>query len=577
MHRLLEARRRGDEPVAFDSAGVREWQAFTADVRALCDELRASPAGRWLVLSEDAYAFAVSLFAIAHSGGVAVLPPNGRRGTLERLAPQVDGFLVDDASLLTSDSAVPVVAPLGHVEHGCAALGELDPDAPFVEFFTSGTTGESKQVAKRLRHLDDEIAVLESVFGATVGAARVFATVSHQHIYGALFRVLWPLAAGRPFSARPFLHGPEVVARMVDGPSVLVSSPLQLRAMSEAGSLRAVSPIAIFSSAAPLDGKTAKEVATAAGVAVTEVFGSTETGGVAWRQCPRGDEQPWRPFPRVQLETDESGNLAVRSPFVSVGPPDERGMCGFVMGDRAEIDSSGTFLLRGRADRIVKIGGKRLSLPEMEAELARHPLVSEVALVVSRRGIESRVCAAVVLSASGGERLRDVGRGEMGRILTAALLPYFDRVLLPRAWRFVEQLPRNAQDKLVQGEVQGLFASEVSAPPVLTPAVESEERGGDSLVRHCAVPRDLAFLAGHFDALPIVAGVVQLGWVIAAAEDLLGAVVRVSAVEALKFKQPLLPGEIFDLALTVDDERSCVRFRLSRGEDEISSGRILLA
>jgi len=589
LHALLEARRPGEEVVAFDSAGVCDWQSFAADVRALRDRLRADRTDRWLVVSEDAYAFAVSLFAVAHAGAVAVLPPNAQAGTLARLAPAVGGFVVDDAAVLAGVAAGPIVEPLGRAATAASTdrnrttqhappLGRLDPDAPFVEFFTSGTTGESKCVPKRLRHLNDEVAVLEQVFGEAMDDARILATVSHQHIYGALFRVLWPLAARRAFSRRPFLHGSEVVARMADGPSVLVSSPVQLRAMTDAGSLGGVAPAAIFSSGAPLAEGTGAAVASATGVAATEVFGSTETGGVAWRQCPRGGDQPWRPFPGVHVERDDgSGNLAVRSPFVSVGELHASGAHRFVMGDRVEIDATGRFALLGRADRIVKIGSKRLSLAEMEAELTRHPSVQEAALVVNRRGIESRVCAAVVLSAAGREQLRAVGRGDVGRTLTASLAPYFDRVHLPRAWRFLDELPRNAQGKLTEVELRTLFSSEAATTPVVTPTVISERRAAGSLERHCSVPGDLAFLAGHFDAFPVVAGVVQLAWVVAAIEDLLGAPARVAAVEALKFKRPLLPGDEFDLVVTADGDRRCVRFLLSRAPDEISSGRVLLA
>ena len=588
---LLHDRRSDDQPVAFDGGTSRTWGSFTGDVRGLCARLQQSPAERWLLVSDDAYAFAVALFAVAHSGGVAVLPPNAQAGTLARLAGFVDGFLVDDATALPATAAGDVVAPLGHRAQAAIELATLDPDAAFVEFLTSGTTGESKRVPKRLRHLDHELAVLEEVFGDVVGTARVFATVSHQHIYGALFRVLWPLACGRPFSSRTFLHGVEAVAQMTGDPAVLVSSPVQLRAMADAGVLRGARPVAIYSSGALLDGRTAGAVAETAGVPVTEVLGSTETGGVAWRRCPRGDEQPWQPLPGVRLCVDANGNLAVSSPFVSIGEPEAPGMYRFVMGDRGAIDACGTFALHGRADRIVKIGGKRLSLPEMENEISRGPLAEEAALVVSQRGLELRVCAAVVLSAAGRVRLNEIGRAELGRELAAALAPFFDRVLLPRAWRFVEQLPRNPQGKLTAAALQELFAGDaaperdqgsghdVAIPhdlggPVVAPVLLAERRTENELVRDCTVPPDLAFFAGHFDDMPVVAGVVHLLWVVAAIESLLGTAPRVIGVEALKFKRPLLPGENFTLAVTLDGARHSARFRLSRADEEISSGRV---
>ena len=151
-------------------------------------------------------------------------------------------------------------------------------EAPFVEFFTSGTSGGNKRVPKCLRHLDDEVAVLEELFGESLGDARVVSTVSHQHIYGTLFRVLWPLAVGRPFSSRTYLHGSEVVGRLAEQQSVLVSTPVQLKAMADSAVLTGVSVAAIFSSGAPLDEGSAVAVAQATGAPVTEIIGSTETG-----------------------------------------------------------------------------------------------------------------------------------------------------------------------------------------------------------------------------------------------------------------------------------------------------------
>lgn len=595
LESLLLDSRTPDSAVAFDSTTILRWPTFQSDVAGLCARLRRSPAKRWLVVCEDSYGFAVALFAVAHAGAVAVLPPNSQPGTLASVAGEVEGCIADDRAPWPNSTPGEVLAPLGHAGGDPTSLDALDPEVPVVEFYTSGTTGEGKRVPKRLRHLSDEVAVLEQTFGPTVDDARVFATVSHQHIYGALFCVLWPLAGGRAFPRRRFLHAGEAMAQAGGGAAALVSSPVQLRAMADGDKIAAARPAAIFSSGAPLDSRTAIAVAAATGVAVTEVFGSTETGGVAWRRCPDGGDQPWQPFAGVDIDVDPSGNLAVCSPLVSVGEADARGLLRFVMGDRAVIDPAGTFVLRGRSDRIVKIGGKRLSLPEMERRIAANPLVDEVALVVAQRGLEARVGAVAVLSDAGAMRLRAVGRTELGRELSAGLQPYFDRVHLPRLWRFVAHLPRNPQGKLTDTELRAVLDSEpaagsrngtdhgkradVPAPGnrPKRPRLMAERRDTDRLHRRCAVPADLVFLSGHFDGNPIVAGVVQLGWAVDAAAELLGGTPRIASVEALKFKRPLRPEEEFDLEVTVDRDHHCVRFRLSDAGEEISSGRILLA
>ncbi len=572
---LLATGREARHPVAFDANGIRSWGEFAGQVAALSARLEAAEAARWLVFSEDSYVFAVSLLAVAHSGGIAVLPPNAQAGTLSRLREFADGVLVDAAVPLDVVAGPVVRQHPDAVDATAAKLERLDPEAPFVEFFTSGTSGSNKRVPKCLRHLDEEVAVLEGVFGDSLGDARVVSMVSHQHIYGTLFRILWPLAAGRPFSSRTYLHGSEVVGRLAEERSVLISSPVQLKAMTDSEALVGAAVADIFSSGAPLDERTATVLAGATGTAVAEIIGSTETGGVGWRRRPRGGEAAWIPFPGVAVERSDEGRLAVTSRLVSVGTDLGEGCRRFVMGDRVEIDAAGSFLLRGRVDRVVKIGSKRLSLPEMEAELDRHPWVEETALAVARRGLDSRVCAAVVLSATGRDRLAETGRGETGKALATALSPYFDRVLLPRMWRFVERLPRTPQGKLPEAGVRALFDPEGRGP--LGPVIESEHVEGNSLRRSCTVPEDLAFLAGHFDGFPVVPGVALLQWVVAASHALIGRSPEIAAIEALKFRQPLLPGSRFELEVVADDDGKRLRFRLWREDGEVSTGRILFS
>jgi acyl-coenzyme A synthetase/AMP-(fatty) acid ligase len=79
-----------------------------------------------------------------------------------------------------------------------AALPGSTREAPLAVLFTSGTTGEARRIEKAVRHLEDEVAVLEERFGVHLGAdARILATVAPQHLYGLQFRVLWPIASGR--------------------------------------------------------------------------------------------------------------------------------------------------------------------------------------------------------------------------------------------------------------------------------------------------------------------------------------------------------------------------------------------
>jgi 3-hydroxymyristoyl/3-hydroxydecanoyl-(acyl carrier protein) dehydratase len=80
-------------------------------------------------------------------------------------------------------------------------------------------------------------------------------------------------------------------------------------------------------------------------------------------------------------------------------------------------------------------------------------------------------------------------------------------------------------------------------------------------------------LQGHFEGFPVVAGVVQLGWVMSAVEELIGEKARGGALEALKFPTPLLPGGAISVEVEFADSGDFVRFRVSEGGLTFASGR----
>jgi len=330
----------------------------------------------------------------------------------------------------------------------------------------------------------------------------------------------------------------------------------------------------VFSSGGPLGADTADAVRAALGRAPVEVFGSTETGGVAWRRQEPGEGRSrWTPLTGVRVERvaegPDAGRLRVRSPFVSSGARgEEEAAC--TLGDLVEIGANGRFLLLGRGDRVLKVGEKRLALPEMESQLRAHPFVSEAALLALEQGGETRVAAALVLTEPGRQALAAGGRRGVSARLAEDLALHWDRVLLPRAWRYLDALPRDAQGKTTQALLRELFTGSRA------PIVHAETRGPLSLTREVAVPEDLVFLEGHFDGFPVVPGVVQVGWAIEAAQAALGAAPAVAAVENLKFKDLLLPGQRGVLEIEWNEARDVLRFRLAAGERVFSTGRLRL-
>lgn len=565
LPQLLVSMRPGEVPVAFGRDGQRTLADLRAHVAGLAGRISAAGSGRWLVCAQDSYAFVVALLALAQSGSTAILPPNGQPRTLRALADGAIGAILDGRAELGELAALDA-CDLVHGDPG--TLGAIDRDAPFVEMFTSGTTAERKAIPKALRHLADEVRVLEATLGPALRRrTRVFATVPHSHLYGLLFRVLWPLHAGRAFAVETLLQPEELLPRLLEcDDCALVSSPAHLRSLAGApglselcGRLRAV-----YCSGAPLDEGTAHFLEASLGHAPVEIFGSTETGGVAWRTQGAKRGACWMPLPEVSVERAPDGRLVVSSPFVSVG---ER----FAMGDRAELLDGGGFTLLGRVDRVMKIGENRLALPDMEAQLRGHEFVTDAALVPVELGGRTRLGAAVVLSDEGEAALYGQGRRGLSRALAAHLAPWWDRVLLPRTWRYLPELPTDARGKTSLDLVRGLFRRAAPRSPELL----KEQTGPKSLQRRLRIPVDLAQLEGHFPGWPLVAGAVQVQFAMEAVEFWLGSPTALSGIAALKFRDLLRPGDEFDLRLErVAADR--IDFTLVDGARVFSSGRLRL-
>ena len=94
------------------------------------------------------------------------------------------------------------------------------------------------------------------------------------------------------------------------------------------------------------------------------------------------------------------------------------------------------------------------------------------------------------------------------------------------------------------------------------------------------VTADLFWFQGHFPALPILPGVAQLNWVMHYGVPLLAAGKQFSAVENIKFQQPVPPDSLLQLVIDWDASTSRLGFRdsLLRDGDAVSasSGKIQL-
>lgn len=182
---------------------------------------------------------------------------------------------------------------------------------------------------------------------------------------------------------------------------------------------------------------------------VVHTYGMTETGG----GVVYGD----RPLPGVEVAA-VGGELWVRSPTLARGVrrrdgrvvdrrrarPDEPASAGWLAtGDAGTVDASGRVTVAGRLDELIVTGGENVWPTAVEAALASHRSVREVA-VAGRPDPEwgSRVVAWIVVR----DPARPPGLAEL-RDHVARSLP---RHAAPREVVVVDALPRTALGKIAR-------------------------------------------------------------------------------------------------------------------------------
>lgn len=519
-----------------------------------------APGARWAIHIESTQEFAAALFGAWHAGKHVVLPGDMRPDTLQALRAHTDGW---------AGELPDGLQPRQDLDGAAGDWPLLSPDDTDVTLFTSGSTGAPEAIHKRLAQLDAETGALQAAFGAQLPPdVRLLTTVSHQHIYGLLFCVLWPLAAGRALPHARLAFHEEVVAACDSAPVVLVSSPAHLRRMPESldWSAARAAVCAVFSSGGPLPPTAADDALRHLGQSPIEVFGSSETGGIAWRQRARQQDR-WTALPGVAWRLQD-GFLAVRSAHL---PTDDWHVCA----DRALADGEQGFVLAGRADRVAKIEEKRVSLTRIEQALAASPLVQDARVVLVDLDVGTRVAAAVVLAEAGAAMLagfgQDRGRPALIAALKATLADTVDPLALPRRWHLAtEALPCNAQGKTTEAMLRDLFRQTL-------PRAVWSEGSGNAAAATLDVGEHLAIFDGHFPGTPIVPGVAQLDWVMALAPQRLPvpARERFLRLDVLKFQGVIRPGSQVRLDLEWLPDKLALAFRLTSAAGPHASGRIV--
>ena len=353
---------------------------------------------------------------------------------------------------------------------------ELSPDAPALILYTSGSTGGSHGVIQTFRNVDANTRSIVGYLGLTA-EDRALVTLPLYYCYGRsvlqthLFaggsvfldnRTAFPRAILETLAAEActgFAGVPltfEMIRRQVDVGTI--GFP-KLRYLTQAGGAMAPDTIAWV--------RTAFRPAR-----LYVMYGQTEaTARLSYLPPDRAEDKVGSigiAIPGVELRVvDEHGRglppgavgeLLARGANVTPGYLDEPAETAAILrdgwlwtGDLAERDAEGFFFHRGRAKEILKIGGHRVSPIEIEQVIARHPDVSEAAVVGLDDDLMGEVPWAVVVPRPGATP----SEADLLRFCRQRLPAY----QVPVSFVIVEALPRNESGKLLRAELAARYGT----------------------------------------------------------------------------------------------------------------------
>jgi malonyl-CoA/methylmalonyl-CoA synthetase len=315
--------------------------------------------------------------------------------------------------------------------------------------YTSGTTGKPKGAVHTHGSLLAGVSSLLSAWGWTP-EERLILCLPLFHVHGLCAGLFGTLTAGASTAVFDRFDE-EAILQAASASTMFFGVPTMYHRLAATGRAAALGPLRLcVSGSAPLAADLWHTLA-GDGVEVLERYGMTETL-LTLSNPLEGERRPGSvglPLPGVEAALDGVDEQGIGELFVR-GPSVCRGYWGrgalatedwFATGDLASMAHDGYVSIRGRRTELIITGGHNVYPAEVEAVLARHPGVVEVAVV----GLPSAEWGETVVAYVVG----DPDLVSLRELAATELAPF----KCPREVRLIGALPRNALGKVVRSEL----------------------------------------------------------------------------------------------------------------------------
>ena len=241
-------------------------------------------------------------------------------------------------------------------------------------FRTSGTSRSAKAVKHTLASLLSEAQFLSQLLPRP---SQVVSSVASHHIYGFLFTILLPSLWDRPLRLLS-----DVTAADIDADTLLIGTPFTWQFLHQSLLQERSVRCRGVSSTAPMPPGLFGQL-TEAGVVLTEIYGSSDTGGLAYRHAP---DAPFTLFPYVVLRPGEPTTITRTDTGESFAVPDQ-----------LDYVTDRTIRVLGRLDGAVPIAGVNVYPAHIRTIIESCPLVADCDVYAKADAGTSQLYGAVRL------------------------------------------------------------------------------------------------------------------------------------------------------------------------------------
>ncbi|MCI6796485.1 MAG: hypothetical protein MR571_01235 [Succinatimonas sp.] len=436
-----------EEIFFLDQNNAMKYGALRASINKLSKILSSKKEiKRFAIVTNSIASVLVALCACLKTSKIPVLLPSTSYNFLTESIGYFDEILTDNEDPALNKFKSTVFARTQNFAHDHEEKVTFPEVLPDISLFTSGSSGESKRIRKKVSTMLQEGYLLKDFLFERYpdlmhSGMCIAASVTARHLYGLTFSVFLPLICKiRIYQQR--IRFTEELVQLKD-PLIFVSSPAFLKRID--CSLKPPRILLTVCAGGTLDEQDADEYITWSNSELLDIYGSTETGIIAYK-IKNSHQKGWTLFKGMRL-TPSNFNFTLSSELLDGE---------LTVSDHITLLEDGSFILKGRSDDIVKIEEKRISLNEIKQSLLKLPGIKDAECIPYIHKKRTFIAALIILDPP-TRRLFEENRTGMIINWRKKLLFSLIETAVPRKFTIIDTFYENENGKRPRAMLERLL------------------------------------------------------------------------------------------------------------------------